>query len=525
MNENVIYNAKLIEVEDNLTQLKEIEIETKNREEMIEEIKQNTTQKIEANYKKFENTAFKEETAANIYREATKELENINQSLIREYQEYYILRQKFLELKEEKITGNTINKLVKETISLLNRILLATQSIENNKKFLNEIYKYAYDLMKYEFIYTSTSTLLEYAKTHQVHTTFIVKCIKEEVETLKNSMPIQKKCIEINKNGLDDIYFLDKELLVLVIKTNKKKYKCILEETMNNLFENYNTTKNILYELETAVSCRIAKVKESKKIKASLTRKQMLRKILFFLNLGFLGVTLSLIKKGSDSIAPIKHYATFISDYDSSQPNNEPQEPQYFEAMNNSLTITEYSPWESPGIFREEYKRNRYEYTINSDIEYSQNVEDYLTKKEYKDYITLSEVIPETSIEIPKESYTENKYVITQTYQDRNLYNEVENITLKLIVLLGLSAVTTIVDGICYTFYIKKRRPIKEEKQEVKKELETQKQFLIEEKRQITSLTEQLQEIKKQINEKYETLPKTLLEESDIQKRVRKLNE
>lgn len=526
MNENAIYNAKLLEIEGNLKQLKEINIETINIEKIIENIKQELQKEIEECYKKYNENIFLNDSIATVYRSAIAKLEKINQSLIGEYQEFYILNQTLLELKSKKITENTVEEIVKETINLLNKVLLSNYYVANNEKLLLELYNFTYNLIKFEMIYNNNSILLDYVKTEQVHTSYVTKCIKEELEELSknNKKQIQEILVYINKNGLDDIYYLNPKLLFLIIKSDKKEYMSIIEDRLESFYKEYNEIKKDLESVKEKSLLHIKEIKDTKKKRKQLWRKQLSRKALFFLNLGIVSLSCVTAAKIADKVPPNKEYKTITTYYDSSDPNHKEEKIAYQKETTNELTLTEYSPWESPGYFREDFQRNVYEYTVSNLEEYSENIEDYLTE-ELKENISLENISLETSIEPPTETYTQNKYVIHQIYQNKEDYKEEEDKIGKWVLRIILIGAIFFIDGLIYMAYFSKRKKIKEERKETKKVLLNQKKLLLEEKTKMSTLTEELNSLKTKLNQQYDTLPEVLREDEKIQRRIRQLNE
>ncbi len=430
-----------------------------------------------------------------------------------------------LELKTKKIIENTIEEIVCKVKDLLSRIMRSTALfIENNEDFLNQVYEYAYNIIKYELIYCGNSTLLDYVKTDIVHTTYVVKFIKEEIEELSKKKQVQEQLITVNKNGFDDLYYLNKELLLFIIKSDKKEYQSIMEERIEVTYKKYKEVKQELEETKESTLLHITNIKNTKKKKNQLLRQQLARKALFFLNLSIVGVGIFGSIKATNKIPPIKEYRTVQTIYDSSHPENKEEEITYQKELNNELSIIEYSLWESPGYFRDEYQRNVYEYELDNEGLYCEDVEEYLTK-DLKSHIILRDSNIETCSEPPEEMYTENKYVISQIFQNQDEYKEIENKTSKYFVGTILIACTILVDAVLVLIYLNERKDIKKEKEEVKNELMCQKKLLLEEKNRINSLIDQINDFKMKLNQQYEKLPKVLQEDEEIQRKIRKLNE
>lgn len=525
MNESAIYNALLIEIEGNLEQLNDIDIKTNDIEKLIDQIKEDLKNNIQNYHAIFDNIDFLDASIANLYNKANKKLEEINNSLKDKYQKYYILNQTILELKSRNINKDNINETIKECKSFLNKVLLSTEYIENNENFLENVYDFVYKLIKLEIIFNNNDSLLEYAKTDSIHTTYLAKHIKEDIKDLskKKQDKIEEKLFAINKNGFNDIYYLNKELLIYIIRSDKKEYKEVLENNLDSSYKEYNDIKEDLEKLAESNKLRVTNIKDTKKTRNKLWKKNFVRKSVY---IGFLSLSTIAAFRTADNIGPSKVYKTYYTNYDSSRPEEKEVTSSFEKETNNELSITEYSPWESPGYFRDKYKRNIYEYEINNDFPYYEDVEDYLDGN-FKEYIILSETQTkhDTTEEIPTENYTENKYVITQTYQDKTIFHEVENHGLKIETGIGLSFLFGTVGFFVLRICFPKTKFSKEEREQVKKLLSEEKQLLLEEKTKINTLTEQLNNLKLKLNNQYNTLPDVLKEDEDIQKRMRKLNE
>ncbi len=78
MNDVALYNAKIIEIKDNLDQLKNINIVVSKTKKIITEIEEDTKKEVEEVYEKYNGSVFLEDSLAVVYRNATAKLEKIN---------------------------------------------------------------------------------------------------------------------------------------------------------------------------------------------------------------------------------------------------------------------------------------------------------------------------------------------------------------------------------------------------------------------------------------------------------------
>lgn len=532
MNENALYEAKLVEVEDNLDELKDINIETKELEKQVAKIKEDTEKKIKKCYEDNLKSVFCNDLIKKIYYEATKSLDKINNIIIRKYEEFYTIINTYNELKDIDITIENIERIKNSTITLLRRILQTTETIENYNEILNKIYKFAYKVVKYELLFKKTSEVLNFLKENIACISPIAKMVKEDIQDLskKEQKELEEKLGNISKNGFDDIYYLDNNLISFLTnnntENNSKKFLKELEKSINDTYSNYEKLKIQKENSEKNISFKIKEIKDSKKIKNAIWRKRTSQKALFALNiLGVLGASIvayNLVGKIPDT----KRYKTTYTIYDTSNPDVLDENVSYDKEQTNKLEIIEYSPWEAPGYFRDEYRRNVYKYVIANNIPYSENVEDYLNAG-FKEYINTdsTSIRTEKNKENPMENYKENKYIITQTYQDRTDFKYVENKLAKILTLIASIIGIGVIDIIIILIYRDYKTDTKKDLLEAKKVLKDEKRLLLEEKNSLNSLKNDLEIAKKRFLEQYEELPKSLQEDKEILKKVHKIED
>lgn len=532
MNENALYEAKLVEVEDNLDELKDINIETKELEKQVAKIKEDTEKKIKKCYEDNLKSVFCNDLIKKIYYEATKSLDKINNIIIRKYEEFYTIINTYNELKDIDITIENIERIKNSTITLLRRILQTTETIENYNEILNKIYKFAYKVVKYELLFKKTSEVLNFLKENIACISPIAKMVKEDIQDLskKEQKELEEKLGNISKNGFDDIYYLDNNLISFLTnnntENNSKKFLKELEKSINDTYSNYEKLKIQKENSEKNISFKIKEIKDSKKIKNAIWRKRTSQKALFALNiLGVLGASIvayNLVGKIPDT----KRYKTTYTVYDTSNPDVLDEKVSYDKEQANKLEIIEYSPWEAPGYFRDEYRRNVYKYVLTNNIPYSENVEDYLNAG-FKEYIntTSTSISTEKNEENPMENYKENKYIITQTYQDRTDFKYVENKLAKILTLIASIIGIGVIDIIIILIYRDYKTDTKEDLLEAKKVLKDEKRLLLEEKNSLNSLKNDLEIAKKRFLEQYEELPRSLQEDKEILKKVHKIED
>lgn len=530
MNENALYEAKLVEINDNLKDLKDIDISTKELESQVKKIKEKTQEEIETCYQENSDNVFCNDLINQIYCNATKNLDKINNTIIRKYEEFYIIINTYNELNNVDITKENIEDIKNSTITLLRKILHATENIENYNKVLDKIYEFAYKVVQYELMFNKASNVLNVLKDYPASISPIARLIKKDINILSKEKQneLEKELGNINKKGFNDIYYLNSDLISFLIINSMASKRDLkkLEEGINDAYLKYEELKKQKEDSEKEVVLKIKKIKDSKKQKSAIWRKRIGQKALFVLNIaGIVGASV-LAYNLVDRIPDVKHYRTTYITYDSSNPDEVDKEITYKGKKKNKLKIVEYSPWEEPGYFRTGYKRNVYKYALKGDILYSDNVEDYLNE-EFKEYIDNihSNFSVETSKEKPLEDYKENKYIIKQTYQNRTNFKYVENKIGKILALIASIIGIGVIDLIIAATYHKHRENTKASLLEVKEVLIEEERLLLEEKSSLNSIDRNLENIKKRFLEQYETLPQPLKEDEEIQKRIRKLNE
>lgn len=123
------------------------------------------------------------------------------------------------------------------------------------------------------------------------------------------------------------------------------------------------------------------------------------------------------------------------------------------------------------------------------------------------------------------ENYKENKYIITQTYQDRTDFKYVENKLAKILTLIASIIGIGVIDIIIILIYRDYKTDTKKDLLEAKKVLKDEKRLLLEEKNSLNSLKNDLEIAKKRFLEQYEELPKSLQEDKKILKKVHKIED
>lgn len=116
---------------------------------------------------------------------------------------------------------------------------MPTINYDDNQKLIEEIYKLVYRGIKLELASKKDSQLLEKIKIDNTDISYVASLIKKDIskeDDKSKQKEIQRKVQEIKQNGFLDIYYLDKELIVML--TSKKDSILISKKEEKNLRKN-----------------------------------------------------------------------------------------------------------------------------------------------------------------------------------------------------------------------------------------------------------------------------------------------
>lgn len=519
------YNAKLLEVNDNIEQLEELNINVVKYRDAIEKIKSETTIEVDKCYQSFhkvDSDFFLEESLIKIYTDAITSLDKINISIVSQYERYYKINFCIEELNQKIKCANKFNvdSLVKDCLELMKKIKSTNVvSYDEVKEIIESIYETVYKVIKLEIIYTNSDSLLSYIKNDEVDISYIVKLIKEDIKKADQANEeLVSKVYEIDRNGFDDIYFLNKELIVLLSLGDDDHLTSEVKKSFLDKISRYNDISyNLRREKDSSIEAA-NKIEDIKKSSKNLFWRILGKKAFFLLNLGLLTSAILGSVVGLKEATKKKEYKTITTTYDSSIPSIDPA-IEYLPDTLNSRTLIEYSPWEEPGYFRDEYTRNVYTYNLDGLDVYYENVEDYLTS-DIKEYVTVSSEV-QYSIEVPEEDYSENKYVISQVYQDKDDYRMVDSIGDWILTSIFASGGIIFVDLFLFSKLSKnKLKNLKLQKKENKLELVESEKLLLETNTYVNELTSQLFALKDEIQKEYVILPDVLKQDEAVKRKI-----
>lgn len=317
MNLALVYKSKIIEVKDNIEELKAIDFECDNYEEILEKIKKDTSKNIEEAYYKFTNPDyFLPESLNTVYEEAIKKIDILNEQLTKEYEYCYKLtvKSKLLNQKLDNIEDNEIQNIITDIQKLLFQMKkMPTINYDDNQKLIEEIYKLVYRGIKLELASKKDSQLLEKIKIDNTDISYVASLIKKDIskeDDKSKQEEIQRKVQEIKQNGFLDIYYLDKELIVML--TSKKDSILISkkEEKILEKIEEYENTKKELEEKHNYYEFSNEEIERIKIRTKNSKKTRRVRKIVLTVNWGLVAGLAALISFKTKPIFQDKEYKT-----------------------------------------------------------------------------------------------------------------------------------------------------------------------------------------------------------------------
>lgn len=527
---SIIYNGKLKEIKDNLQKLEDIKIIIPTFKEAVENIIKKTEISIENNYKLFNNanqTLDLDEANAKIYCQASKEIDNLNQQIIKEYDIYYKITMKYNKLLSlvDDVTEDNICDIVTDCRSIL-ELLKSSSNIDYSfeKDITEKIYQLTYRIIKLELIYSNSAGLL-YALKNPTDQNYITELIKEDINLLDENNPdtklVKEKVDKLKENGLNNMFLLDKNLIVLLaILTDKNLSHKVKDQFLNSL-KRYTKIENDMQKTELAISnSKVDEIKKSLKIhNLKIFKKKV------FLSMNLLLVTSSIVGSAIaiGKLTENKENKVKTTVYDSFSDTKEITE-RYEDLDTDTISLIEYSPWDEPGYFRDEYSRNVYTYDLEGIKKKYTNIEDYLTS-DLKEKIKLSEENEEIETKKPKDlDYTKNKYIITE-----KVINEKDFRMVKSKFYWPLFSILSSFGIIAIDFLLLKKltsvklKDLKQNKKQLQKELKSNKEKSIENKKSLYDLSQLATILKLDVLDNYEKLPDIVKETSNVKKKYKLL--
>ena len=534
-NMSIKYNAKIIEVEDNIKKLETLEFDVEIYNETIKKIKNDVNSEIKECYEiynKNDEKTFLPDSLMLIYEKSIKLLDKINSHIISEYEEYYIIDAKCKDLnnKIEKFNNFNVKEIIDETLELLNRLRKSTTTdYEKKRNIVQNVYKLVYKVIKLELVYTNNNSLLEDIKFYNSDIPYISKLIKKDIKKLEDNEKkeeILNKVQEVSTKGLGDIHLLDKNLIILLSNTDNNYSKEDKEKFLQQ-FKNYNRVANEIVNVRCHTEAYTDEIKKIKKYRKELLIKKFKKKTLLLLNMIALMSAITVTAKETKNNSKSNVYKTITTTYDTSS-NEEETIVEYLKYTENNVTIIEYSPWEEPGHFRDYYKRNVYTYNFEDLQIFYKDIKDYLNI-DINNYEIIDILTEEIEIinEPPKDNYSETKYIIKQIVQDKNDYHKVFDRGLWVLNNLFFTSIYILLDlALIYLYLYLNYNPYydKEKLNQVLKEnkikLRKTKEILLNHKAKNDDLKKELLKLENNIKEKYYTLHTILQQDKEIKEKM-----
>ena len=488
----IIYKAKQKEVKDIIKKLNSSSIDLSDKLEEIELIDKKLKEKI------------KKENSIDIYEESFDKIDLIINDIKDNYECYYKIYVLYKDLKQKLINVNadSINELVLISKELLSQVKQSsTIDFEKEQELVLKIYEAIYSVLKLELLYLDKDSLLELLKENDVDVSFISELIEKDLSSIRdNNESIEQEILKVQKNGLDNKYLLNKELLSLIIILDKENDKAKKKDDFLTSMSDYEIISKKMEMSIDRMEKKSKEIPECKKGIRKLKKKRFLSFTIGLINLTLIGTGVFFSSKLSKKMSEEKNYHTITTTYDSSI-DEEVVDESYATGKNENLTIVEYSPWDSPGSFRSDYKRNKYEYeTKNLNVEFD-DLKDYLNnniKFEDNDIKKSEEVVKQKPDDY---GYGENKYIIIKTEKDladyKYIVNSKKNILFDILLKVSLAS-----SGISYAIYLLKKSG-------------KEKGKIVDKKEELEELKKELEIIKNELQElllKHNNMPKELLE-------------
>lgn len=525
------YNAKLIEVEENIKKLGTLDIKTGIYTDAVREIREVALEEVSdigIQYDKADSNIFLYDSIASVYSKAISKLDKINTHITSEYNDYYKINAEYKELtsKLEDVDSSNIKMLVNRVYILLTNMKeTSTIDFESERKIVENIYELVYKFMKLESAYSHNNSLLKKIKIDESDITYVSKLIKEEISSLglnEENKEIFDVYRALDKEGLGSGHLLDEDLIALLaVSGNGDLIKGIGMKFFDKA-NFYIDAKHQLSDVEKQREVTKDRIVELKKDNKKIFFRALKRRTLLFIDVGLVSAVLTggyyvLRNKAQEPL-----YKTVTTTYDSNKDETVPVE-EYLPETEDSVILTEYSPWKGPGFLTSQYKRNICTYDLSSVEGQFEDLEDYLDKDLRKDI--RGDADREIIDDKPKDKYSKDKYVVTKVEQDKDdqkMKTDVQQLIISTLLLLyGTLKVN-------HLFFNKisntKLKVLKEKRKNNKLEIKENSQFLLENKEKLNELTDKIFTMKNDLEKEYQELPVTLQRDKKVKQKIHSID-
>ena len=528
--EAIIYNGQLQEVKSLIEDLQEIGLNVDSAKQEINNIEKMVSGKVEHNYNTYDDTTSLLNTALLYdYNSAIKRLDILKTILIAEWKDYYIIVNKYNEIKNSinNVEEMDFDQIVESLIDILGLMRASTTiNFEIEKDIVERLYELIYTVMKLEIIYNKDSRLLDTIKNNETDSIYIANILKKEIKKIKND-EVDKMVSSLQSNGMDSRNLLDKKLIMLVSAVNEPEIiKELMDEYKDNIKrleetkENNNNLEDSLNNNNYYLNDRIEKDKSFKKRYKIKLIKSTINALLLSLILS--GGILTLKNHGFDDT-----YKTEETTYDSITDETTTSN-KYTKGKDNKIVLVEETPWREPEFFQEkEYKKEKYIYEVPEEVFESCKEPKDLLNKDYYNQIEPKDYVKESSKEKPEDySIRENRVLITSQKKDLNVSKKVVNTFNTVIITLTTLAILILLEQIFKYFIDKdKFKNIKDYKNLNLEEIENSKKRIKKLTNDININNEKIDEIQKTLEEELEVLETISKADNDVAKQLKKIKE
>ena len=141
------------------------------------------------------------------------------------------------------VTEDNICDIVIDCRSILS-LLKSSSNIDYSfeKDITEKIYQLTYKIIKLELIYSNSAGLL-YALKNPTDQNYITELIKEDIKLLDENHPdtklVKEKVNKLKENGLNNMFLLDKNLIILLAILTDKNLSHKVDSKFFNSLKNY----------------------------------------------------------------------------------------------------------------------------------------------------------------------------------------------------------------------------------------------------------------------------------------------
>lgn len=526
----IIYQGKVNEVLASIESLEELNLDMTSAREELARIQSTVETGVAENYSSYGDgkaQSFLHSSLQTGYTTATKSLDSLNERLKAEWNEYYKIDKECNEITSRLKDANEGNfpAIVVSTLHLLNLMRnSSTIDYKVEKAMVERVYGIIYQVIKLELLYyPNNCRVFKAVKEDETDTSYVAGIVNKELKEV-DSEEIKRLVATLQKNGMDSSNLLDKRLISLLTIINKPELVSEKVEKFISDTEDYLRKRASVNDLNDRIDSKNRSIDELTKERRTLGRKITTKRLIALLNAIIVSLGITAGVTFSKHVAKVNEYHTITTSYDSSTGELSSEE-SYERGKDGKLTITEYSPWNSPGVLRDdEFERKQYTYSIPSeDYELYPDVREYIDSKIQGRYSYSSTT--EYSKEQPEDyGYGENKYVVVRTSKDTDKVIKTESPILFGLYSFLISAGLITADVLLFKRLSKEKlQLIKERRSRVKEDLEEEKKEKTALETRITPLEKDARVARDIALEDYSLLPFAVRSYDEVAKQYKKI--